>query len=118
MEKNMAEGKPQTHFEVRHYVKVWGILVVLLAVSVLGPLMEIPLLMLITAFGIAIVKILMVAANFMHLKFEIRYIWFLLTAALLAMLVLFMGLLPDITKHEGANWENCMVTQSCVKQRM
>ena len=114
----MAEGKAHTHFEVRDYVKVWGILVVLLAVSVLGPLMEIPLLTLITAFGIAIVKTLMVAANFMHLKLEIRYIWFLLIAALLAMLVLFVGLSPDITKHEGVNWENCMVTQSCVKQRL
>lgn len=40
----MTEGKAHTHFEVRNYVKVWGILVVLLAVSVLGPLMEIPLL--------------------------------------------------------------------------
>ncbi|GIT73411.1 MAG: hypothetical protein Ct9H300mP28_32250 [Pseudomonadota bacterium] len=33
-------------------------------------MLEIPVITLITAFGIAIVKAFMVAANFMHLKFE------------------------------------------------
>lgn len=113
----MTEGTTHAHFEVRHYVKIWGILVVLLAVSVLGPMLGIQWLTLITAFGIAVVKTLLVAANFMHLKLEIRYIWYLLIVALAALFVLFVGIAPDIMKHEGPNWINCMTTQTCIEQR-
>ena len=39
-----------------NYVAIWGILVALLVVSVLGPMLGIRVVTLITAFGIAIVK--------------------------------------------------------------
>ena len=52
------------------YVKIWAVLLVLLAVSIVGPMFEQPTLTLITAFGIAIVKASLVATYFMHLNVE------------------------------------------------
>ncbi len=114
----MSQEAAHAHFEVSHYIKIWGILVVLLVISVMGPMLNVPMLTLITAFGIAIVKALMVAGNFMHLKIEIRYIWYLLLGGLFALFVLFAGLAPDIMKNQGENWLDCMVTKSCVQQRL
>jgi caa(3)-type oxidase subunit IV len=87
------------------YVKIWAILVILLIISVVGPMAEIKVLTLVTAFGIAIVKALMVAAKFMHLNVEKRYIWYLLFTGLLFVFLLFTGIAPDIMKGEGANWK-------------
>ena len=39
-----------------NYVKIWYWLLVLLAISVAGPMLEIPAVTIITAFGIAVVK--------------------------------------------------------------
>jgi hypothetical protein len=39
--------------DTRHYVRIWALLCALLVVSVVGPLFEIRLLTLVTAFGIA-----------------------------------------------------------------
>ena len=87
------------------YVKIWAILVILLTISVIGPMAEIKVITLITAFGIAIVKALMVAAKFMHLNVEKRYIWYLLFTGLLFMFLFFTGISPDIMEAEGANWK-------------
>ena len=46
-----------------NYIKIWYWLLVLLAVSVAGPMLEIPAITIITAFGIATVKAYLVAAN-------------------------------------------------------
>ena len=54
----------------QHYVKIWGILLVLLVISICGPMLEIKVVTLITAFGIAIVKAWVVASYFMHLNIE------------------------------------------------
>jgi len=113
----MIEEKAHRHFEPRDYVKVWGVLVLLLVASVVGPMLEIPWLTLITAFGIAVVKTVMVAANFMHLRFEVRMIWFLLIMAFMAVFAFFFGMAPDISKTSGPNWADCMATQSCIEQR-
>ena len=48
-----------------NYIKIWYWLLGLLALSVIGPMFEIPIITVITAFGIAIVKAYLVAANFM-----------------------------------------------------
>jgi caa(3)-type oxidase subunit IV len=90
---------------VSSYVKIWGILVVLLIISVVGPMAEIKVITLVTAFGIAIVKALMVAAKFMHLNVEKRYIWYLLFTGLLFIFLFFTGIAPDIMKGEGSNWK-------------
>jgi len=92
-----------------NYVKIWGILVCLLIVSILGPFIGIKMVTLITAFGIAIVKAYMVAKNFMHLNVEPRYAVYLLMTMLVFMLLFFAGSSPDIMKHQGRNWVKPLV---------
>ena len=87
-----------------NYVKIWLILLALLVVSILGPFLEIKVVTLITAFGIAIVKAYLVAKNFMHLNIEPRYVVYLLLTMLVFMLLLFAGVAPDVMQQEGTNW--------------
>ena len=89
-----------------NYVKVWGMLVALLAVSVVGPMFEIKVVTLVTAFGVAIVKAYLVARYFMHLHIERRYVTYLLVTMVVFMLLLFSGVAPDVMKHEGLQWKN------------
>lgn len=84
------------------YVKIWGILVVLLVISVVGPLAEIRWLTLLTAFGIAVVKAYLVAANFMHINHAARYVTYMVVTTLVFMLLFFAGTAPDVMKEEGA----------------
>jgi caa(3)-type oxidase subunit IV len=94
-----AEAHPHVN-----YVRIWQILLVLLVVSVLGPLLEIQVVTLITAFGIAVVKAYLVAKNFMHLDQQPRYVLYMLGTALVFMLLFFAGTAPDVMKHAGDNW--------------
>jgi len=88
------------------YVKIWAILVVLLVVSVVGPMVGIRVVTLITAFGIAIVKAYMVAKHFMHVNLEKRWVAYLLLA-MVTLVLLFVGAVsPDVMKHDGRRWEN------------
>ncbi len=87
------------------YVTIWGILLVLLAVSVLGPMLEIRVITLITAFGIAVVKAYMVAKYFMHITLERRYVTYLMLTCLVFMFLFFAGTAPDVMKDSGENWE-------------
>ena len=89
----------------RNYVKIWGILVVLLVISVVGPMLGIRVITLITAFGIALVKAYMVAKNFMHLDVEKPIVHWLLAIALVLMVLMFSGLAPDVMKETGRNWK-------------
>ena len=98
-----------------YYVKIWAILLVLLILSVLGPIvaphlafgfLEAWMITLMTAFGIAVVKAYMVASKFMHLNVEKRYITYLLSTMLMLMLLFFAGTAPDVMEHRGQNWEN------------
>ncbi len=89
-----------------NYVKIWGILVVLLVVSVTGPMLEIRIVTLLTAFGIAIVKAYLVAKYFMHLDIEKPFVVKLLVVCLGLMMLFFAATAPDIMKHWGANWRN------------
>ena len=107
----------ETH-EHPNYVKIWYWLLVLLAISVAGPMLEVPAITLITAFGIAIIKSFLVAANFMHLKFEKKIIWLLLILALCLLGVLFFGTAPDVMMTEGDQWIDCIADKSCVEQRL
>ncbi len=89
-----------------HYIKIWGVLVVLLIVSVLGPLVGNLYLTLITAFGVALVKAFLVAKHFMHLNLEKRWVTYLLVSMLAFMAIMVAGVAPDVYKHEGTRWEN------------
>lgn len=89
-----------------YYVKIYIILLVLFLISLLGPELGIPIVTLITAFGIAVVKAYMVAAYFMHLNIEKKFIHYMLYTMILLMLVFVGGTAADIFKPTGSNWEN------------
>ena len=105
----MSDSEEHHDHGPSRYVKIWVILLVLLVVSIVGPMLEIKWLTLITAFGIAIVKAGMVCAYFMHLNIEKKVAWYLLGATLLLLLVFFTGVAPDVMKPEGQNWEQLYV---------
>lgn len=100
-----AHGHAVAHPVHRNYVRIWGILVVLLMISVAGPFLHIRVITLITAFGIALVKAYMVAKNFMHLDVEKPLIHWLLAVILALMVLLFAGLAPDVMKDNGRHWK-------------
>ena len=91
------------------YVKIWALLLVLLVISIIGPMIGIPLVTLITAFGIAIVKAFLVAKHFMHLDIEKRWVGYILVAMIAFMVVFFGGVAPDVLRHEGQQWEKTYV---------
>ena len=92
------------HHEHTNYVKIWAILLVLLTISVIGPMFEIKILTLVTAFGIAVVKAYMVAVHFMHINVAKRYVTYLVATCLVFMLLFFAGSAPDVMKPDGVNW--------------
>jgi len=95
----------EEHTHHGNYVKIWAILVALLFVSVAGPFFGHPLVTLVTAFGIAIVKAYMVAKNFMHINVAPRYVVYLVGTTLMFMLLFFAGASPDVMKSAGTNWD-------------
>lgn len=105
----------QAHTTHPNYVKIWGILVFLLIISVCGPMLGIKVVTLITAFGIALVKAYLVAKNFMHLNIERRYVTYLLLTMIGFMLIFFFGVSPDVMKHEGQNWTNVAAKEAVKK---
>jgi caa(3)-type oxidase subunit IV len=106
MEANTAVNVAHGDYSPAVYVRIWAILLVLLGVSIIGPTFGIRTLTIITAFGIAIVKALMVASYFMHLKVEQKIIWYLLISMLLAMVLFFSGTIPDVMTEGGVRWTN------------
>ncbi len=88
-----------------NYVRIWVILLVLLAISVAGPFLGIGFVTLITAFGIAVVKAYLVIKNFMHLNVQPKYAIYLLSTVLVFLLLFFAGTAPDVMEHSGTNWE-------------
>ncbi len=88
------------------YVKIWAFLLVLLAVSIIGPEFGNRTVTLITAFGIAVVKALIVAGYFMNLKMEKKFITYLMLTMLLVAAMFFFGVSPDVMRVSGTRWEN------------
>ena len=99
---------PEPSHEGHHtsYVKIWGVLLVLLVVSVTGPMLGIRVVTLITAFGIALVKAYIVARYFMHVNLEKRWVAYMLVAMVALMALFVGGVSPDVMKHDGQRWEN------------
>jgi caa(3)-type oxidase subunit IV len=104
------------HHPASYYVKTWAILVVLLGVSIIGPMFEIFWLTMITAFGIACVKAYLVAARFMHLNIEKRLASIIVIMALVLMSLFFAGVAPDVMKHQGDNWVNAAAMDETKKR--
>ena len=93
----------------KHYVRIWGILLVLLVISIFGPFLEIWWITLVTAFGIAFVKAYLVAKNFMHLNVQPGFVVYLLVTCLVFMVLFFAGVAPDVMKKDGDNWVKAAV---------
>jgi caa(3)-type oxidase subunit IV len=102
----------EAHVQHPNYVKVWAILVGLLIVSVLGSMSHVREVVLIAAFGVALVKAYLVAKNFMHLNVEKRWVPYLLIMCLLFVGILFAGVAPDVMKLAGLNWTKNPAAQS------
>jgi caa(3)-type oxidase subunit IV len=94
----------ESHVHHPNYVKIWAILVALLAVSVLGSMSHVREVVLIAAFGIALIKAYLVAKNFMHINVEKRWVPYLLVVCLLFIFILFAGVAPDVMKQSGQHW--------------
>ena len=86
------------------YIKTWGILVVLLIISVVGPMFGVLWLTLVTAFGIACVKAYLVAVRFMHINEEPKFISYMVVTCLVFMLLFFSATAPDVMQDTGTNW--------------
>jgi caa(3)-type oxidase subunit IV len=87
-----------------HYKKIWIVLLVLLLISFAGPFLEIRVITMVTAFGIAVVKAWLVAKHFMHVTVQPKFVLYLMGTCLVFMLLFFAGAAPDVMEHEGANW--------------
>ena len=100
---------------VKKYTKIYVQLLILFGISVAGPvvgdLLHNKVIVLVTAFGIALVKAYLVCAHFMHLNIEKRYIGYLLTTTVVFMFLFFAGVSPDVMEHHGRNWENVAAKQ-------
>src|SRR5882672_2625006 len=101
----------EAHVHHPNYVKIWAILVVLLIVSVVGSMSHVRVVLLIAAFGVALVKAYLVAKNFMHVNVEKRWVPYLLIMCLLFIAILFAGVAPDVMKHSGLHWTKNPVEQ-------
>jgi len=97
-----------------NYKKIYIWLLILFVVSVAGPeaadIMGLEggirlVVVLTTAFGIALVKAYMVCAYFMHLKFEKIYAPYILLSCLALLFIFFFGVATDIMKPDGKNWK-------------
>ena len=105
-----------------HYVRIYLLLLGLLAVSIAGPVvggaidkqveifgLQIGLgmaLTLTTAFGIAVWKASLVIRHFMHLSIERPIAKIFLGASVLLLALFWGGVAPDVQLHEGRMWEN------------
>src|ERR1700676_1095539 len=102
----------EAHVHHPNYVKIWAILVVLLILSVVVSMSHVRVVLLIAAFGIALVKADLVAKNFMHVNVEKRWVPYLLIMCLLFIAILFAGVAPDVMKHSGLHWTKNPAEQS------
>ena len=99
----MSEEHEHAHPD---YWKIYKWLVLLFVISYLGPELfpEQKSIVLLTAFGIAVVKALMVVSEFMHLNVEKPVIWYLMLTCLILLFVFFAGVAPDVLNKSGNNW--------------
>ena len=87
------------------YMKIYYILMVLLVISIVGPLFEIRVVTLITAFGVACVKAWLVADKFMHIRQMPAFVSYIVVTCLVFMLLFFTATAPDVMQDQGRNWE-------------
>ncbi len=89
--------EPETDYHGHpNYTKVFFSLVILLTVSLVVGFFTSPMLAVSLIFLVAIIKAGLVVGNFMHLKFEPKFIWLVAGIVLFILLSFFFGVYPDI----------------------
>ena len=83
----------------RHYLVVWYWLLALVIASVTAASLLPKSQALALIFSIAIIKALLVARNYMHLKNEKAIIYAIVLVPLAFIIVFFFGLFPDFVYH-------------------
>ena len=99
------------HHSHPDYKKIYVRLLILLAISIWGPIFALQLdnrfllasAVLLTAFGVGAIKAGMVGAWFMHLDIELKVVKRLLIVCILLLILLFAGVAPDVLLPEGQN---------------
>jgi caa(3)-type oxidase subunit IV len=79
-----------------NYVALWGVLVAALIISLLMGEMQLPVVTVVLIFSVAVVKAYLVAAYYMHLRYEPRFVVVIAATGLVCLYVLFIGLVPDV----------------------
>jgi caa(3)-type oxidase subunit IV len=79
----------------RHYFVIWLWLLALVIVSVAAAALLPKLQAMILIFGVAVVKALLVARHYMHLKNEKAIIYAMVLVPLTFVIILLFGLFPD-----------------------
>ena len=91
---------------VKLYLIIFGALMVLTVVTVGVSYLHLPKTAAISlGLAIATLKAGLVAAFFMHLNIEKKYVWYILFAMLAMVGMFFFGTAADIMKPTGSNWE-------------
>jgi len=83
----------------RHYLTIWYWLMALVVMSVAAASLLPKLPAVILIFTVAILKALLVARNYMHLKFESPLIYAIALVPLAFIVILLFGLFPDFVYH-------------------
>jgi len=112
--KGHEHGRAEhAHAEHGHvdYITIWKYLVMLLVASVVGPMFEIKVVTLLTAFGIAVVKAYLVIKHFMHLPLEKKFVGYFVGTAVIFMFIFYAGVSGDVMNHTGRNWSNVAAKQ-------
>ena len=99
----------EAHHGPAHYKKIWFILLVLLAISFVGPMVGIQWLTLLTAFGIAVVKAWLVMKNFMHITEQPRFVGYIIATSVVFMFLFFAGTAGDVMNQKGDQWHKPQV---------
>ncbi|RMF57493.1 MAG: caa(3)-type oxidase subunit IV [Calditrichaeota bacterium] len=80
-----------------NYVAVWAWLVLLLGISLAAVFLPFSQTLTVTfIFIVAAVKAFLVAANYMELRFEKRFIWYIAIIPVLLFIIMTLTLIPDI----------------------
>lgn len=77
------------------YVQIWAWLIFALVISLFIAELTVPIVGVVMIFTIAAVKAYLVIANFMHVKFEPKFVLLILGGAALCLYFFFFGLVPD-----------------------
>ena len=83
----------------RHYLIIWGWLLALVMVSVAAASVMPKVQAMVLVFSIAIIKALLVARHYMHVKNEKAIIYAIALVPLAMIVVLLFGLFPDFVYH-------------------